>query len=71
MPVGPGHYDDLCTQAREQADAVATLLIIIEGNRGNGFSCQAPVEWTARLPAILRRVANDIEEALPKPLSRN
>lgn len=59
---GPGKYDDACTDAREATHAVACLLIVLEGEHGNGFSVQTlepallPV-----LPALLRQVAQEIE----------
>jgi hypothetical protein len=61
--LGPGKYDDLCTQAREAAGAVFTLLVIGGGKKGTGFSVQV-VEpgFTPDLPALLRAVADEIEE---------
>ena len=64
MPFGPGKYDALCTEAREKADAVAVILLVIGGNQGEGFSCQtADLEVLAKLPSILRDVARQIEES--------
>ena len=63
MAIGPGKYDDLCTVVRETANAEGAIIIILNGNQGGGFSCQAPLELTARLPAILRAVADDIEKS--------
>ena len=37
---GPGKYDELCTAAREETKAVGVVLIVIDGEHGNGFSCQ-------------------------------
>jgi hypothetical protein len=66
MTTGPGRYDDICTVARESAQARAAIVLIFEGNRGNGFSMQ--VEGTPNmrrmlrdLPAILRGMADEIE----------
>jgi hypothetical protein len=61
MPVGPGKYDDLCTEALEKAHALAAILLIFGGNRGSGFSVQAPLEVLNELPSILRSVADQIE----------
>jgi hypothetical protein len=64
MPMGPGKYDELCTKAREEAMAAAVLMIVIGGNKGSGFSVQtADLVVLAALPAILRDLANDIEES--------
>jgi hypothetical protein len=62
MAIGPGKYDALCSDARQAAEAMAAILVIFEGNKGSGFSVQAPLEVTALLPAILRNVASMIEK---------
>lgn len=59
---GPGKYDDACTDAREATSAVACILIVLEGNKGNGFSVQtSEPDLLPALPALLRQVANEIE----------
>lgn len=62
---GPGKYDDLCTDARKAAQAAGgVVLIVLGGHRGDGFSAQLPTpNDLIRLPAILRRVADEIEAA--------
>jgi hypothetical protein len=60
MPIGPGKYDDLCSEVRVKADARAVLLLVIDGSKGSGFSCQADMLTTLALPDILERVAKDI-----------
>lgn len=67
MPLGPGKYDDLCTQVREAADARAVILIIIQGKFGGGFCVQAPLEIQLELPNILRTLADGIEIDLGGP----
>ncbi len=66
MPMGPGRYDDLCTYVREQAKARAAIVIVLDGEKGNGFSCQADLPTTSSLPGILRNVASEIETSLQK-----
>lgn len=64
MPMGPGKYDDLCTEAREKVNASAVLMIVFGGSRGNGFSCQTTDLVTlAMLPDILRATAKEIEQS--------
>jgi len=63
MPAGPGKYDDACTAAREATGAEACVLIVISGMRGSGFSVQALGDMTAKLPELLRDVADEIEAA--------
>jgi hypothetical protein len=66
MPEGKGKYDDLCTAARQTAEADAALLVIFDGNKGSGFSAQIPSELLFGIPAILRAIADDLEKSLPK-----
>jgi hypothetical protein len=58
---GPGKYDQLCEQARLKSKARGAMLIIIEGNQGEGFSVQAPIDILFKVPAILRLMADQIE----------
>lgn len=60
MALGPGKYDDLCTYVREQTQAEGTIVIVLGGNKGSGFSCQADLPTTLRLPDMLERLAKDI-----------
>jgi len=64
MPMGPGKYDALCSEVRVGSKAAAVLLMVIAGDKGSGFSVQtADPELLAALPAILRDVAKQIEDA--------
>lgn len=71
MPIGPGKYDEICGWARARAKAIGALLIILGGERGNGFSAQFMVEdqsiggilELAAVPKLLREVADEIERA--------
>lgn len=38
MSHGPGKYDDLCELVRAKSGAVATLVGVIGGDKGDGFS---------------------------------
>jgi hypothetical protein len=60
MAIGPGKYDAACTEAREKTGAAAVLLIVIDGTLGSGFSCQADLQTTVRLPEILETIAEQI-----------
>jgi hypothetical protein len=61
MPIGPGKYDDVCTDVRNRVKAKAAIVVILDGNKGNGFSCQGYVDDILRLPQILRTMATEIE----------
>lgn len=65
MTMGPGKYDDLCSYVREQAGMTedtggAVVVIVIGGNRGQGFACQADLETAMQLPDMLEQVAKQI-----------
>lgn len=60
--MGPGKYDDLCTIVREQAQAAGVIVIVIGGNKGSGFSCQADLMATAKLPDLLEIMAAEIRK---------
>jgi len=70
--VGPGKYDDECTQARMSTGADAVILLIVGGNRGHGFSVQCVNEDLQNfLPMLLRDVALSIEEAATQGTAAN
>lgn len=58
---GPGKYDDLCTEVRDKVMAEGAIVLIFNGDKGSGFSCQAPLPLIVGLPAMLRSMANQIE----------
>jgi hypothetical protein len=60
----PGKYDTLCTEVRAKAEAVAAVVIILSGNKGHGFSVQAPPEALFMLPGMLETMAAEIRRDL-------
>jgi len=66
MPIGPGKYDDLCTKVREQTHARGVLLIVIGGDKGQGFACEADLSTTLLLPDLLEDVARSIRVDMQK-----
>jgi len=60
--IGPGKYDDLCTTVREQTKARGVVLLVFAGENGSGFSCQADLELTLKMPQMLRDMADQIEK---------
>lgn len=65
MPIGPGAYDKECTAARVSAKGRACVLIILGGDRGDGFSCQADLATTLRLAEMLEATAKEIRKSTP------
>jgi len=61
-----GKYEDACTVARKSTGAAGTVLIIIDGKLGNGFSVQATREIHSRLPEWLEFMAQEIRKNLAK-----
>lgn len=62
MAYGPGKYDDLATYVREQSQADGVIVIVYNGNKGQGFSCQVTdLRIHAAMPSSLRAVADQIE----------
>lgn len=64
MATGPGKYDNLCTYVREQAKADGSIIVVINGEHGGGFSVQADMATQRRLPDILEGIARQIRADL-------
>jgi hypothetical protein len=64
MAAGPGKYDDMATYVREQSHAAGVIVIVIGGDKGEGFAVQADLPTTLALPQMLRHMANQIEQDL-------
>lgn len=64
MTIGPGKYDELCMQAREQAQAEGVVMIVIQGRHGSGFSVQASLDVHAALPQALAALSESMREDL-------
>jgi hypothetical protein len=64
MTLGPGKYDDLCTYCAEQTGVTqhggGVILIVIGGDKGNGFDVQADFATTLALPDMLEYMAREI-----------
>lgn len=61
MTIGPGKYDAEAMTVMESAKAKGVILIVIGGDRGEGFSVVATPEVTWALPDMLRSIAKDVE----------
>lgn len=64
MPVGAGKYDDLCTEAAKKTDAKGVIMIVLDGEKGSGFSIHATFEILIKLPELLENVAKQIRDDL-------
>lgn len=50
--IGPGKYDDACTAARVVADAEVAIVLILNGNKGSGFSVQGDINATITIEQV-------------------
>lgn len=62
MGIGPGKYDDLATIVREQAHAAGVIVVVVGGDKGEGFAVQADVRTILTLPKMLRFIADQMEQ---------
>jgi hypothetical protein len=61
--IGPGKYDDLATYVRETAKAEGVVVLVLGGEKRNGMSAQLPLSLTPYIVAMLRNVADEIEQS--------
>lgn len=65
MPFGPGKYDREATDLLQKIHAQAVVVMVIDGDKGSGFSVCLDQHglWrdTEALPCILRSVAEHME----------
>jgi hypothetical protein len=69
MPLGPGKYDDECSYVAQQVGigpkGGGVIVIVVGGNRGNGFACQSDIATLAVLPDLLEETARQLRESRP------
>ena len=70
MALGPGKYDDLATYVREQVGiddktGGGVAVIVIGGNKGNGFSVQADFVTSLKLVEVLQSMVNQMRAGIP------
>lgn len=70
MAIGPGKYDDLCTYVAEKTGVTsrggAAFIIVINGDKGSGFSSIGDLWTMMRVPDVLESMAKQIREDLAK-----
>lgn len=57
-----GKYDEECTFMREHTRAEGVVLVVLNGERGTGFSVQGPMHVHAALPDVLEHIAREIRK---------
>lgn len=59
---GPGRYAAQCNQVLIESHADAVLLVVFNGDKGSGFEVHGKQGVVVDVPAILREMANVIEQ---------
>jgi hypothetical protein len=68
MNKGPGKYDDLATYVRKKvgipyaSGGGGVIVIVIGGDKGDGFAVQADPETTMKVPELLDYIAAEIRK---------
>jgi hypothetical protein len=62
MPIGPGKYDDICSKIRQEVNAKGVVLLILGGDKGDGFSCQAEKHLLECLRLCLEQSAEAMKQ---------
>jgi hypothetical protein len=74
MAYTEGRYDTVVDGVLQQTAAEAVILVVLGGNKGSGFtlSCKAQVveKVHARLPMMLREIADSIERGAQPDVTR-
>lgn len=70
MTLGPGKYDEEASMVQQITGAAGVILIIIGGDKGEGFSVQATLPVTLALPQMLRNIADELASDVERVLSR-
>lgn len=65
MAKGPGKYDAECTSVHASTKAASVVLIVLGGNRGDGFSVTATADALWAMPDMLREIAKQLEIDIP------
>jgi hypothetical protein len=60
MTAGPGKYDEVTTKVRAETEADGVILVVLGGNKGNGFSVQASAEVLLDLPGMPHSIADQV-----------
>jgi hypothetical protein len=68
--LGGGKYDPELRQAQASTHAGVVVLIVVGGDRGDGFALAVDESWVApadalsQVPGILRAIAESVDEKL-------
>lgn len=60
-PPAPGGYDDVASVVWDATHSEGVIVVVFNGDRGTGFSVQAPLLLVNEIPGLLRSMADQIE----------
>lgn len=67
MAIGPGKYDEEATMVRERTKALGVMVIVLGGNKGEGFAAQFADETLMyHVPEMLRTMAQQIDDDIKR-----
>jgi hypothetical protein len=61
--MGPGKYDEYCTRMLKETEAEGTVLIVVNGKLGSGFSATGSALFLASISDMLRQAADEVERS--------
>jgi hypothetical protein len=61
------HYEQVAEDARIECSAKGVILMVYDGDCANGIAIRMPPEKVAEIPAVLRQMADQIEEQTKSP----
>jgi hypothetical protein len=65
MPAGPGKYDAECQKVFFDVEAQTVLMVVVRGNKGNGFSViSTDMGLVVKMPGMLRDIADQLQRDL-------
>ena len=68
--LGQGSYDDEHEAVHNKTGAQSSILIVLNGNKGNGMSCKFAKEHLRLIPDLLRTVANNITPEIEEDIKQ-
>ena len=61
MAIGAGKYNEFALDVKDQTEAAAVFLGVIDGNRGSGFAIESSRPITPAIVDFLREIAAKLE----------
>jgi hypothetical protein len=59
--IGASKYDGECQALQEATSGKLVLIMIVDGNKGNGIACRGLPSLIVQVPQLLRQYADQLE----------